>query len=199
MFAWCLQLDTLMEQSVLIEKQDRPTGDLLAELFKEGGSDPSALPTHPCPPGKKDKTMRSELMPFQVRLFRLRCLGGTDQLSCSTETRPRLDDSNGTPRTAQDPRRSSSSTLGQEARCKGVHLPSTLERAALSLLSFSQGQAFYYNLATESSQRDKPVLKRGGILADEMGASLFPCDRCLFDLRRCSQDSERPCRRSLSS
>ncbi|KAK4701080.1 hypothetical protein P7C70_g5154, partial [Phenoliferia sp. Uapishka_3] len=58
-------LDALMAQSILIEKADRPTGDLLGELFKEGVGDPALLPEHPCPPGKKDKTMRSDLMGFQ--------------------------------------------------------------------------------------------------------------------------------------
>lgn len=55
-----------MAESILIEKADRPTGDLLGELFKEGVADPALLPEHPCPPGKKDKTMRSDLMPFQA-------------------------------------------------------------------------------------------------------------------------------------
>ena len=41
--------------------------DVLAELFQEGANDPSKLMEHPCPPGKKDKTMRTDLMPFQVR------------------------------------------------------------------------------------------------------------------------------------
>lgn len=65
-FRWTLQEDTLMAESILIERADRPTGDLLGELFKEGMDDPSSLPIHPCPPGKKDKTMRSDLMTFQV-------------------------------------------------------------------------------------------------------------------------------------
>lgn len=30
-------------------------------------------------------------------------------------------------------------------------------------------EPFYFNLATGDTQRVKPVLKRGGILADEMG------------------------------
>lgn len=33
----------------------------------------------------------------------------------------------------------------------------------------SKQEPFYFNLATGDTQRVKPVLKRGGILADEMG------------------------------
>lgn len=61
------QMDYLMLKSIMLEQSDRPSGDVLGELFKEGGMDPSHLPFHPCPPGKKDKTMRTDLMPFQVR------------------------------------------------------------------------------------------------------------------------------------
>lgn len=61
----------LMAESITLEKADRPSGDMLGELFKEGAMDPSHLPTHPCPPGKKDDTMRTDLMDFQVRL----CVG----------------------------------------------------------------------------------------------------------------------------
>lgn len=61
------QLAVIMADSELVSADDRPTGDVLAELFKEGGIDVASLPIHPCPPGKKDKTMRSELMTFQVR------------------------------------------------------------------------------------------------------------------------------------
>ena len=43
--------------------------DVLAELFREGANDPSKLVEHPCPPGTKDKTMRTDLMPFQVSLL----------------------------------------------------------------------------------------------------------------------------------
>lgn len=49
------------------QKVPPPPPDMLAELFKEGGNDPTRLPLHPCPPGKKDKSMRSDLMDFQVR------------------------------------------------------------------------------------------------------------------------------------
>lgn len=41
--------------------------DVLAELFKEGANDPSKLMEHPSPPGTKNKTMRTDLMSFQVR------------------------------------------------------------------------------------------------------------------------------------
>jgi SWI/SNF-related matrix-associated actin-dependent regulator of chromatin subfamily A3 len=57
----------LMAESITLEKADRPSGDMLGELFKEGAMDPSHLPMHPCPPGKKDDTMRTDLMDFQVR------------------------------------------------------------------------------------------------------------------------------------
>lgn len=43
----------------------RPATDILAQLFKEGGQDPATLPPHPCPPGRLDKTMRTDLMRFQ--------------------------------------------------------------------------------------------------------------------------------------
>lgn len=59
------ELDKLMLDSILIEQGDRATGDLLSSLFKEGAMDPTALPEHPCPPGKKDGTMRTNLMAFQ--------------------------------------------------------------------------------------------------------------------------------------
>lgn len=53
-----------------IEVSDRLNSDVMATLFRESGaSDPSKLLIHPCPPGKKDKTMRSELMTFQVSLL----------------------------------------------------------------------------------------------------------------------------------
>lgn len=32
-----------------------------------------------------------------------------------------------------------------------------------------QGKTFWFNVGTETTQREKPILKRGGILADEMG------------------------------
>lgn len=56
----------LMAESITLEKADRPSGDMLGELFREGAMDPSHLPVHPCPPGKKDDTMRTDLMEFQV-------------------------------------------------------------------------------------------------------------------------------------
>ncbi|GAA5894625.1 hypothetical protein JCM5296_002912 [Sporobolomyces johnsonii] len=57
--------DLVMTQSVLLENKGRPAHDLLGDLFKEGVNDPAHLPTHPCPPGRKDGTMRSNLMEFQ--------------------------------------------------------------------------------------------------------------------------------------
>ena len=59
------ELDKLMQDSILIEQDDRATGDLLSSLFKEGAMDPTSLPEHPCPPGRKDGTMRTNLLPFQ--------------------------------------------------------------------------------------------------------------------------------------
>lgn len=59
------ELDRLMQDSILIEQGDRPTGDLLSSLFKEGSMDPTSLAEHPHPPGKKDGTMRTNLLPFQ--------------------------------------------------------------------------------------------------------------------------------------
>jgi hypothetical protein len=38
---------------------------------------------------------------------------------------------------------------------------------------FAQGKTFWHNVATGSTQREKPILKRGGILADEMGSSFL--------------------------
>lgn len=35
--------------------------------------------------------------------------------------------------------------------------------------SYPQGKTFWHNVGTGSNQREKPILKRGGILADEMG------------------------------
>jgi hypothetical protein len=49
-----------------MERTARP--DLIGDLFKVGALDPARLPGHPCPPGKDDGSMRSNLLPFQVRL-----------------------------------------------------------------------------------------------------------------------------------
>lgn len=54
-----------------IQVNSSTSSDVLAELFKEGSVDPSLLMIHPCPPGKKDKSMRSDLMEFQVSQFGL--------------------------------------------------------------------------------------------------------------------------------
>lgn len=53
-----------MRQSILLARQNK--GDMLGDMFKEGAMDPAALPVHPCPPGRKDGTMRTDLLPFQV-------------------------------------------------------------------------------------------------------------------------------------
>lgn len=57
--------DELIESTLFAERL--ASVDMIASLFAEGGLDPCALPDHPCPPGKKDRTMRTDLMPFQVR------------------------------------------------------------------------------------------------------------------------------------
>lgn len=53
-----------MRQSILLARQNK--GDMLGDMFKEGAMDPASLPVHPCPPGRKDGTMRTDLLPFQV-------------------------------------------------------------------------------------------------------------------------------------
>lgn len=42
------------------------------------------------------------------------------------------------------------------------------------------GGVFYCNLATKTSQREAPILKRGGLLADEMGE--LPLPSCAIGL-----------------
>ncbi|SCZ88776.1 BZ3500_MvSof-1268-A1-R1_Chr2-1g04630 [Microbotryum saponariae] len=126
-----LKQEVLMMHALMIEKDRRAVGgDPLSELFKEGGLDPSRLPMHPCPPGKKDKTMRTDLMPFQKQglawMIRME--------------HPRL------PRKVDDP-------------------PVQLWQRKID----PNGEPFFYNVATELMQREKPLLKRGGVLADEMG------------------------------
>jgi SWI/SNF-related matrix-associated actin-dependent regulator of chromatin subfamily A3 len=54
-----------MSQSLLLEKTKKV--DFVNDMFKEGEMDPANLPTHPCPPGKKDGSMRTDLLEFQVR------------------------------------------------------------------------------------------------------------------------------------
>jgi hypothetical protein len=60
-----------------------------------------------------------------------------------------------------------------------------------------QGDPFWHNIATDATQRDKPVLKRGGILADEMGKQATTqrsfCSR--VDLWAARQDWARLCKR----
>ena len=58
--------DSLLEMAAEMERTARP--DLIGDLFKVGALDPARLPGHPCPPGKDDGSMRSNLLPFQVRL-----------------------------------------------------------------------------------------------------------------------------------
>ncbi|SCV71870.1 BQ2448_4564 [Microbotryum intermedium] len=126
-----LKQEVSMMHALMIEKDRRVNGgDPLSELFKEGGLDPSQLPMHPCPPGKKDKSMRTDLMPFQKQglawMIRME--------------HPRL------PRKIDDP-------------------PVQLWQRKID----PNGEPFFYNVATELMQREKPLLKRGGVLADEMG------------------------------
>ena len=96
------QLDMLMADSIRLEAGDRPSGDMLAEMFKEGAMDPSRLPIHPCPPGKKDKSMRTDLMDFQVggeRPSEVRI--SPDPSRLLAEARTRLDDQHGAPSASQ--------------------------------------------------------------------------------------------------
>lgn len=123
-------MDTLMKESILVEQADRPTGNLLGQLFREGAMDPTTLPDHPCPPGKKDRTMRTDLMPFQRQ------------------------------------------GLAWMIRMEHPQLPVSEAGAPVQLWRKrvdAEGQAFWHNIATDLTQREKPVLKRGGVLADEMG------------------------------
>ena len=61
-----------MTHAVLLERKTRPAQDMLSSMFSAGSMDPAKLPSHPCPPGRKDGTMKSNLMEFQVsRLLRL--------------------------------------------------------------------------------------------------------------------------------
>lgn len=124
------ELDKLMQDSILIEQGDRPTGDLLASLFKEGAMDPTALVEHPCPPGKKDGSMRTNLLPFQKQ------------------------------------------GLAWMIKMEHPRLPASEEGAPVQLWRKkldTKGDPFWHNIATDATQREKPVLKRGGVLADEMG------------------------------
>ncbi|BGP25055.1 hypothetical protein JCM10295v2_003975 [Rhodotorula toruloides] len=58
-----IEREIAMRQSILLARQNK--GDMLGDMFKEGAMDPAALPIHPCPPGRKDGTMRTDLLPFQ--------------------------------------------------------------------------------------------------------------------------------------
>lgn len=53
-----------MSQSLLLDKKKT---DFVNDMFKDGEMDPANLPTHPCPPGKTDGAMRTNLLEFQVR------------------------------------------------------------------------------------------------------------------------------------
>ncbi|GAA5893506.1 uncharacterized protein JCM6883_003541 [Sporobolomyces salmoneus] len=57
--------DLAMTHAVLLERKTRPTQDMLSSMFSAGSMDPSKLPIHPCPPGRKDGTMKTNLMEFQ--------------------------------------------------------------------------------------------------------------------------------------
>lgn len=58
-----------MTHAVLLERKTRPTQDMLSSMFSAGSMDPAQLPGHPCPPGRKDGTMKTNLMEFQVKLI----------------------------------------------------------------------------------------------------------------------------------
>ncbi|GAA6024936.1 hypothetical protein JCM11491_000961 [Sporobolomyces phaffii] len=57
--------DLAMTHAVLLERKTRPTQDVLSSMFSAGSMDPANLPSHPCPPGRKDGTMKTNLMEFQ--------------------------------------------------------------------------------------------------------------------------------------
>ncbi|KAK4048336.1 hypothetical protein OIV83_004858 [Microbotryomycetes sp. JL201] len=104
--------------------------DVLAELFKAGSVDPARLPMHPCPPGRKDDTMRTDLLPFQRQ------------------------------------------GLAWMIRMEHPQLPKTPEDPPVQLWQMkrdAEDEMFWFNIATQQTQREKPKLRRGGILADEMG------------------------------
>ncbi|GAA6050321.1 hypothetical protein JCM3770_002961 [Rhodotorula araucariae] len=61
--AWNAERDAAMRASILLDKQNKV--DVLGSMFQEGAADPALLPMHPCPPGKKDGTMKASLLPFQ--------------------------------------------------------------------------------------------------------------------------------------
>ncbi|KAM0791191.1 hypothetical protein ACM66B_005674 [Microbotryomycetes sp. NB124-2] len=104
--------------------------DVLAELFKKGSVDPARLPMHPSPPGRKDDTMRTDLLPFQRQ------------------------------------------GLAWMIRMEHPELPKTPKDPPVQLWQMkrdAEGETFWFNIATQQTQREKPKLRRGGVLADEMG------------------------------
>ncbi|GAA5865684.1 hypothetical protein JCM8547_002749 [Rhodosporidiobolus lusitaniae] len=120
--------DDAMRQSILLEQGKKP--DLINDMFKEGEMDPANLPVHRCPPGKKDGSMRTNLLEFQKQ------------------------------------------GLAWMIKMEHPKLPKTPEDKPVQLWAKKKdvnGKFFWFNVVTETTQRDKPSLKRGGILADEMG------------------------------
>ncbi|GAA5833205.1 hypothetical protein JCM9279_001454 [Rhodotorula babjevae] len=55
--------DAAMRASILLDKKNKV--DMLGSMFQEGAMDPARLVEHPCPPGREEGTMRTDLMPFQ--------------------------------------------------------------------------------------------------------------------------------------
>ncbi|TNY23571.1 SNF2 family N-terminal domain-containing protein [Rhodotorula diobovata] len=55
--------DAAMRASILLDKKNKV--DMLGSMFQEGAMDPAHLKEHPCPPGKTDGSMRTDLLPFQ--------------------------------------------------------------------------------------------------------------------------------------
>ncbi|KAK4053900.1 hypothetical protein OIO90_003737 [Microbotryomycetes sp. JL221] len=54
--------------SATLEQETNVNGrrrDVISEMFKAGSVDPAQLPVHPCPPGRKDGSMRTDLLHFQ--------------------------------------------------------------------------------------------------------------------------------------
>ncbi|BGP40521.1 hypothetical protein JCM10449v2_004483 [Rhodotorula kratochvilovae] len=97
--------DAAMRASILLDKKNKV--DVLGSMFQEGAMDLSQLPMHPCPPGKKDGTMKANLLPFQVHTaFSLRSRPArlTGYVSHAAP-RARVDDQDGAPGAAQVGRR----------------------------------------------------------------------------------------------
>lgn len=65
------QGDPALRNAILQERKATQSADVLSSMFSAGSMDPTKLPIHPCPPGRKDGTMKTNLMEFQVRFSHL--------------------------------------------------------------------------------------------------------------------------------